>query len=153
MIKDANLGEVHKVREREAYFEWLRTSIDPRTSCQPLIQSRLMLKYGLKAREKSPNPVFLKTKTEDCNRPSQNWVCRQKNWGRTVVPKFTGTRASQRSCTIEVHGIAPDSAQLLASRNGRAHPAIDHVFATATSSYSFGPRGFIKPSFLLEFQY
>ena len=129
-----------------------RLSIQEQSS-QPLIQSGLMLKYGLKAREKSPNPVFLKTKAENCNRPSQNWLCREKNQGRTVVRKVTGTRASERSCTIEVHGIAPDSAQLLASRNGRAHPAIDHAFATATSSYSFGPRGFIKPSFLLEFQH
>ena len=112
-----------------------------------------MLKYGVKAREKLPNLVFLKTKTENCNRPSQNWLGREKNWGRTVVPKFTSTRASQRSCTIEVHGIAPDSAQLLASGNGRAHPALDHALAAATSSDSFGPRGFIKPSFLLEFQY
>ena len=129
-----------------------RLSIQEQSS-QPLIQSRLMLKYGVKAREISPNQVFPIKKTKNCNRPSQNWLCREKNWGRTVVPKFTGTRASQRSCRIEVHGIAPDSAQLLASRNGRAHPAIDRAPAAATSSDSFGPRGLIKPSFLLEFQY
>ena len=129
-----------------------RLSIQEQSS-QPLIQSRLMLKYGVKAREKSPNVVFQIKKTKNSNRPSQNWLCREKNLGRTVVPKFTGTCASKRSCTVEVHGITPDSAQLLASGNGRAHPAIDHAFATATSSYTFGPRGFIKPSFLLEFQH
>ena len=69
-------------------------------SSQPLIQYRLMLKYGEKALEKSPNPVFLKTKTKIYNRPSQNWLSWMKNWGRTVVPKCTGTRASQGSCTV-----------------------------------------------------
>ena len=63
-----------------------------------------MLKYGEKALEKSPNPVFLKTKTKICNRPSQNWLSWMKNWGRTVVPKCTGTRASQGSCTV-VHSL------------------------------------------------
>ena len=121
-------------------------------SSQPLIQSRLTLKYEAKALEKSPNAVFLKTKTKICTRPSQNWLSREKIWGRTVVPKRTGTRASQRSCTVEVHGCAPGYAQLLASRHGRAHPAIDRAPAAATSSDSFGPQGFIKPSFLSEFQ-
>ena len=117
-----------------------RLSIQEQSS-QPLIQSRLTLKYGEKAIEKSPNPVFLKTKTKICNRPSQNWLSREKNWGHT------GTRASQRSCTVDVHGCAPDCAQLPSSRQGREHPA------AATSSNFFGPRGFIKPSFLLQFQY
>ena len=117
-----------------------RLSIQEQCS-QPLIQSRLTLKYGEKAIEKSPNPVFLKTKTKICNRPLQNWLSREKNRGRT------GTRASQRSCTVEVYGCAPDCAQILALRQGCEHPA------AATSSDSFGPRGFIKPSFLLQFQY
>ena len=55
-----------------------RLSIQEQSS-QPLIQSRLTLKYGEKAIEKSPNPVFLKTKTKICNRPSQNWLSREKN--------------------------------------------------------------------------
>ena len=115
-----------------------RLSIQEQSS-YPLIQSRLTLKYGEKAIEKSPNPVFLKTKTKICNRPSQTPLSRDKNWVRT------GTRASQRSCTVEVHGCAPDYAQHLPSRQGLDHPA------AATSSDSFGPRGFINPSFLLEF--
>ena len=69
------------------------------------------------------------------------------------MPKSTRTRASQRSCAVEVHDCAPDSAQLMASRHGRALPAIDRAPATATSSDSFGPQGFIKPSFLSEFQH
>ena len=129
-----------------------RLSIQEQSS-QPLIQSRLTLKHGEKALEKSPNAVFLKTKTKICDSPSQNRLSREKNWGRTVMPKSTGTRASQRSCTVEVHGFAPDCAQLLASRHGRAHPAIDRAPAAATSSDSFGPQGFIKPSFLSEFQH
>ena len=76
-----------------------RLSIQEQSS-QPLIQSRFMLKYGEKASEKSPNPVFLKRKTKVCNRPSQNWLSWMKNLGRTVVPKCTGTRASQGSCTV-----------------------------------------------------
>ena len=117
-----------------------RLSIQEQSS-QLLIQSRLTLKYGEKAIEKSPNPVFLKTKTKICNRPSQNWLSGEKDCGHT------GTRASQRSCTVDVHGCAPDGAQLPSSRQGREHPA------AATSSNFFGRRGFIKPSFLLQFQY
>ena len=123
-----------------------RLSIQEQSS-QPLIQSRLTLKYGEKAIEKSRQPVFLKTNTKICNRPSQNWLSREKNWGHT------GTRASQRSCTVDVHGCAPDCAQLLASRQGREHPAMERASAAATRFDSFGPRGFIKPSFLLQFQY
>ena len=76
-----------------------RLSIQEQSS-QPLIQASLPLNYGEKALENSPNPVFLKTKTKIFNRPSQNWLIREKNWGRTVVPKSTGTNASQRSCTV-----------------------------------------------------
>ena len=48
-------------------------------SSQPLIQSRLTLKHGEKALDKSRNAVFLKTKTMICNRPSQNRLSREKN--------------------------------------------------------------------------
>ena len=123
-----------------------RLSIQEQSS-QLLIQFRLTLKYGEKAIEKSPNSIFLKTKTKICNRPSQNWLSRVKNWGRT------GIRASQISCTVDVHGCAPYCAQLLASRQGREHPSMDHALVAATSSDCFVPQGFIKPSFLLEFQY
>jgi len=54
-----------------------------------------MLKYGEKALEKSPNPsLSKKLKTQILNPPLQNWLSREKNWGCTVVPKRTGTRAS-----------------------------------------------------------
>ena len=122
-----------------------RLSIQEQSS-QPLIQSRLTLKHGEKALQKSPYAVFLKTKTKICNRPSQNWLSRVKNWGRT------GIRASQISCTVDVHGCAPYCAQLLASRQGREHPSRDHALEAATSSVSFGAQGLIKPSFLSEFQ-
>ena len=84
-----------------------RLSIQEQSS-QPLIQPRLMLKYGEKALEKSPYLVFLKTKTKICNRRSQNRLIREKNWGRTVGRKGTGAHASRRSCTVEVRGCTPD---------------------------------------------
>ena len=54
-----------------------------------------MLKHGEKALEKSPNPsLSKKLKTRMSNRPWQNWLSREKNWGRTIVPKRTDTGAS-----------------------------------------------------------
>ena len=135
-------------KAKRTLIDWERLSIQEQSS-QPLIQSRLMQKYGEKAQEKSPNAVFLNTKTNICNRPLRNWLSHVNNWGRTDVTKRTGTRASQGSCAVEVHGCS----QLLASRHDRAHPAIDRAPVAATSFDSFGPRGFVKPSFLLEFQY
>ena len=52
-----------------------------------------------------------------------------------------------------VPGIVHSCAQLVASRHGRAHPAINRAPAATTSSNSFSPRGFVKPSFLLELQH
>ena len=65
-------------KEKRTLIDCERLSIQKQSS-QPLIQSRLMLKYGEKALEKSPNPVFLNTKTMIGNRPSQNLLNRKEN--------------------------------------------------------------------------
>ena len=65
-------------KRKRTSIDYERLSIQEESS-QPLIQSRLMLKYGEKALEKSHNPVFLKTNAKIYNHPSQNWLSCEKN--------------------------------------------------------------------------